>query len=132
MKTLDLEKLWEVCNILSEKESEFAECNTYVHLLGSRSNFSAYSFEQFLNYYSFKIEEDVITVYNNDGVPYEDYTNNDYSYIPSVLLSFSRKELDEWIDDEVAKQLKQQEFNKIQEKENIKLQIENLQKRLNS
>jgi hypothetical protein len=132
MKTLDLDKLWEVCNILSEKESEFAEQSDYIYLLGNRSNFIAYSFEHFLEYYSFKIVEDEIMIFNDDGVPYESYTNEDFSYIPSVLLSFSRKELDEWIENEIERQLKQQEFNRLQEKENIKLQIENLQKRLNS
>jgi hypothetical protein len=126
MKTLDFEKLWEVCNILSEKESEFAEQSDYINLLGNLSNFNICSFKHFLEHYSFKIDENEITVYAED----DDYY--DYSYIPSVLLSFSRKELDEWIENEVAKQLKQQEFNKIQEKENIKLQIENLQKRLNN
>ena len=88
MKTLNLEKLWEVCNTLSEKESELSEHNTYVHLLGHTSSFSAYSFEQFLKYYSFKIEDDIIIVYNNDGVPYEDYNNEDYSYIPIPVLNF--------------------------------------------
>lgn len=132
MKNLNLEKLWEVCNTLSEKESELSEYNTYVHLLGHNSNFSAYSFEQFLDYYSFKIEEDGITVYNDDGMPYEDYTNNDYSYIPSVLLSFSREKIDKWVDDKVKKQLIEQELNKLQEKENIRLQISRLEKQLNS
>jgi hypothetical protein len=132
MKTLDLEKLWEVCNILAEKESEFAEHSTYVYLLGRTSNYCSSSFDKFLKYYSFKIEEDEIVIYNNDGIPYEDYTNDDFSYIPTCLLPFSRKELDEWIDDEVEKQLKQQELGKLQEKESIKLQIENLQKQLNS
>jgi hypothetical protein len=47
-------------------------------------------------------------------------------------LSFSRKELDEWIKNTIEKQIKQQELGKLQEKESIKLQIENLQKRLNS
>jgi hypothetical protein len=132
MKTLDLEKLWEVCNILSEKESEFAEHSTYVYLLGRTSNYCSSSFDKFLEYYSFKIEGNEIVIFNNDGIPYEDYTNNDYSYIPPVLLSFSRENLEKWIDDEVEKQLKQQELDKLQEKDSIKLQIENLQKRLNS
>lgn len=132
MKNLNLEKLWEVCTILSNKMEELSEQNIYVYLLGIRSNYSAYDFKSFLDYYSFKIQEDGITVYNDDGIPYEDYTNNDYSYISSVLLSFSREQIDKWIDDEVEKQLKQQNINKLEEKENIKLQIARLQKQLNS
>ena len=132
MKTLDLEKLWEVCNTLSEKQSELAEHDTFISLLGNSSDFSAYSFEQFLEYYSFKIEEDMIIVYNNDGVPYEDYTNNDFSYVPIPVLGFGEKELKNWIDEEIKRQLKQQEEQKIAEKENIKRQIEILQKKLES
>jgi len=118
MKNLNLEKLWEVCNILSDKMEELSEQNIYVYLLGVRSNYGAYDFKHFLNYYSFKVEEDIITVYNDDGMPYEDYTNNDYSYIPSVLLSFSREKIDKWVDDEIEKQLKQQELNKLQDWKN--------------
>jgi hypothetical protein len=113
IKELNLEKLWEVCNNLSNKESELAEQDTYVHLLGCRSNYIEMGFESFLNYYSFRLDGNEIIIFNQDGVPYESYTNEDFSYIPSVLLSFSRKELDEWVDDEVERQLKQQEFNKI-------------------
>jgi len=132
MKELNLYRLFEICTLLSDKERELSENNTFVSLLGNRSSFSAYSFEQFLEYYSFKIEEDNIVVYNDDPIPYEQWDNDDVSYIPSVLLSFGEKDLEKWIEDEVEKQLKQQEKQKIAEKENIRKQIELLQKKLES
>lgn len=130
MKNLDLEKLWNVCNTLSEKESELAEHGTYVSLLGNSSNFSAYSFEQFLEYYSFKIEDDNIIVFNDDKVAWEDYTVNDFSYIPIILLSFNEKRLESWMETEIKLELEKQEREKIQEKEDIKKQIKLLTKKL--
>lgn len=132
MKNLDLEKLWNVCNTLSEKESELAEHGTYVYLLGNSSNFSAYSFEQFLEYYSFKIEDDSIIVFNDDKVAWEDYTNNDFSYIPIILLSFDKKRLESWMEIEIKLELERQEREKVQEKEDLKRKIELLQKQLDN
>jgi hypothetical protein len=77
MKELNLYRLFEICTLLSDKERELSENNTFVSLLGNRSSFSAYSFEQFLEYYSFKIEEDNIVVYNDDPIPYEQWDNDD-------------------------------------------------------
>lgn len=121
---LDLNRVWEICNTLSEKQSELAEESVYIHLLGHQSDYSNSTFENFLEYYSFKIDGDDIVVFNDDGVPYEDYYNNDFSYLPIELLSFGEKEIENWIENEMEMQLKQQEINKIAEKENIKQKIE--------
>lgn len=77
MKDLDLFRLWEVCNILSNRQ-------------------------------------------------------DDFSHIPSVLLSFGEKELNEWMEGEIKRQLEQQELEKSAEKERIKQEIEQLTKRLNN
>ena len=130
MKELNLYKLWEVCNKLSEKESELSEEGVFISLLKNNSSYYEMSFNEFLNYYSFKIEDDVIIVYNNDGIPYENFTNNDFSYVPTELLDMSDEDLNVWIEAEVARQLEAQRVNKLAEKENIKLQIERLQKQL--
>lgn len=132
MKTLNLNKIWEICCTLSEKRDELADKGTYIHLLGNRSNFTDCSFESFLDYYTFKIDGDTIEVFNNDNIPYENYTNEDYSYIPTVLLSFSGEKLNNWIETEIELQLAKQERSKKTEKEYIKLQIELLQKQLNN
>ena len=132
MKELNLYKLWEVCNTLSLKESELQEQSIFISFLGNKSNFCAQTFESFLEYYSFSIEGDDIIVFNDDGIPYESYNNDDFSYVPAVLLSFGEKELERWIDDEIEKQLTQQKREKEQQKENIKSQIERLKTQLNN
>ncbi len=131
MKTLDLEKIWQVMNKLSQKEAVLSEDNIFVSLLGNRSNYFQISFEGFLEYYSFKIENEVLCIFNNDGIPWENYTNDDFSYVHSVLISFSEKELEQWIDDEIKKQLKEQEVEKLERKDYIKKQIKNLENQLN-
>jgi hypothetical protein len=56
MKNLDLYKLWHICNKLSQKQGELEEEGQYFYLLGVNSNFIEDSFDKFLKYYSFKIE----------------------------------------------------------------------------
>lgn len=128
--TLDLVKVWQIMNKLSIKQDELSEKNIYVHLLSSGSSYCNPSFEKFLNYYSFRIDGDDIIVFNDDGIPYEDYTNRDFSYIPSVLLSFSSEKLDNWVETEIKLQLAKQERDKAEQKKDIKAQIERLQKQL--
>lgn len=129
-KTLNLYKLWQICNKLSNKQDELAEKNIFVSLMGVRSNYCDTSFEHFLEYYSFRFEESYILVFNDDGIPYEIYNNDDFSYVPTELIDMSDEGLDLWIEVEVERQLEAQRVNKLAEKENIKLQIERLQKQL--
>ncbi len=128
---LDLKRVWEVMNTLSYKQAKLAEEeDKYVELLGHSSNYCQQEFDSFLNYYSFKVDGDNIVVFNDDGVPYEDYDNDDFSYVPICLLSFSAEKLERWVETEIELQLAKQERDKIREKEDIKRQIELLQKRL--
>jgi hypothetical protein len=130
MEKLDLKKLWDVCNTLSNKMDELSEQDTWVNFLGNRSSYCGMSFEGFLDYYSFNIVKDGVIVYNNDGVPYEDYTNDDFSYVPICLLSFSDEEIKNWMEEEIAKQLKEKEVEKLQQKDYLKNQIKRLQNQL--
>lgn len=133
MKNLDLYRLWEVCNILSNKQGELCEQDIYVSLLGNNSMYSSSSFESFLEYYSFKIDKENIVVFNDDSIPWEDdYTVNDFSYIPISLLSFSSENLEKWIENVIQDQLHQQDLEKSAEKERIEQEIKQLQKRLNN
>jgi hypothetical protein len=132
MENLNLKTLWEVCNILSDKESELSEQNCYVSLLGMNSDYLTMEFDSFLSHYSFKVEKDLIVVFNDDGIPYEDFARGDFSYVPICLLSFSAEETEKWMEEEIAKQLEQQEKDRIAQKEDIKRQIELLNKRLNN
>jgi hypothetical protein len=132
MEILNLKKLWEVCNILSDKESELSEQNCYVSLLGINSDYLTTEFDSFLSHYSFKVEGDDIVVFNTDGIPYEDYNNNDISYVPIPVLGFGEKELENYIEQSIKMQLEQQENDRIAQKEDIQRQIELLNKRLNN
>lgn len=132
MKNLNLERVWEIMNMLSEKASELSEEDKYIQFLGTRSNYGEMSFKGFLEYYSFKVEDDKIIVFNQDGIPWEDYTNNDFSDIPICLLSFSAEKLNSWIETEIKLELERQEREKVAKKENIKQKIEMLQKQLNN
>lgn len=122
--------MWEICSKLSEKQDILSEESIYVSLLGNRSNYCDPDFKHFLEYYSFKIEDDVIVVYNNDGIPYENFTNDDFSYIPIPILGFGEKKLENYIEQTIKMQLEEQEKQKVVEKEEIKRKIERLQKQL--
>jgi hypothetical protein len=134
MENLNLKKLWEVCNTLSWEEAKLEEeKDTYISLLGNQSEYSyMQDFDYFLNHYSFRVEGENIIVFNTDPIPYEDYCNNDISYVPIPVLGFGEKEIEKWMEEEIAKQLEQQEKDRIAQKEDIKRQIELLNKRLNN
>ena len=130
MKKLDLEKLHYICNKLSNKEQEFSERYIYVSLMGHNSNYSEMEFESFIKYYNFGFEDDNIVVFNDDKVSYENYTNQDFSYIPIILLSFDETMLEKYIENEINEQLKHQEQERLQRKEDLKTKIKLLQKEL--
>ena len=130
MRNLNLEKLWSVCNKLSNKGQELSERDIYVSLMGHNSNYSEMEFESFIKYYNFGFEDDNIVVFNDDGIPYESHTNQDFSYIPIILLSFDETRLENWTETEIKLELERQEREKVREKEGIKKQIELLTKKL--
>lgn len=133
MKTLNLEKIWQVMDILSTKQLELAEKqDKWVSLLGHNSAYYVTDFESFLDYYSFKIKDGRLCIFKDDSVGFEDYDNDDYSYIPLYLLSFSAEKLNKWIETEIEMQLAKQERDKITEKEELKQKIELLTNRLNN
>ena len=120
-------------NKLSYEEAKLSEeQDKWVSLLGNSSGYCRQEFDSFLNYYSFKVDGEHIVVFNTDPIPYESWNNDDVSYFPSVLLSFSAEKLNKWIETEIELQLKKQQREKIAEKENIKRQIELLTKKLNN
>ena len=106
--------------------------------MGHNSNYSEMEFESFMKYYNFGFEDDSIVVFNDDSivvfnddaVSYESYTNQDFSYIPTILLSFNEKRLESWMETEIKLQLEAQEREKVREKEDLKKQIELLTKKL--
>lgn len=130
MKTLNLYKVWKVLNFLNEQEEIYNNKDIYPCFLGTRSSYYIVDFENFLEYYSFKIDVNDIVIFNDDGVPYEDFTNQDFSHISQELLEFDEKELEDWCGRQVKAHIKEVQHMQQNEKENIKNQIEILTKRL--
>lgn len=132
MTTLDLHKIHQTLNIISLEQSNLLEENVFVNLLGYHSEYSEISFTNFLEYYSFKVEDNTICIFNNSGVAYESYNNNDYSYLPAILLDITDEELNTWMKVEIAKQLERQKIEKVNEIESKKLEIKRLQKEVDN
>lgn len=131
MKNLDLYRIWQIVNILQDRIDELTGQDIFVCLLGHRASYVQSQFENFLDYYSFKVEDTHISVFNDDGVPYENYTNGDFLYIPKELLTMSDEEILFWAEEGTKRQLEQQEKDKQSRKENILLEIERLNKEYN-
>jgi hypothetical protein len=131
IKNLNLENLWQICVTIAQKEEEFNENGMYPCLLGHFSSFSStLSFEGFLEYYSFRIKDDKVVVFNDDKFPYEDFGADDFSYVPAYLLETSEKALEEWVKKEMEKRLIKEKEEKLTQKENIKRQIVKLNREL--
>lgn len=130
MKTLDLYRLWEVMNKVIEIQHELYEEDIYVQFFGNLSKFYGDYFEDFLEKYSFRLEKDFILVFNNDKIPYEDFTFDDFNEVPFSLLSVSDEELDDWIKSEIDAYLLKVKSDKAREKEYLKTQIKLLNEKL--
>lgn len=127
---LDLQKVWSVLNFISEQEDVYNEKDIYPNFLGLNSNYNKQYFYDFLEHYSFRVYNGELCVFNDDQVPYEDFTNSDFSYIPVYLLDCNKDKIKEWIDNELKSHLISEEENKEKEKENLKNQIKILTERL--
>lgn len=128
MEQLNLHRIWQIITKVSEEQDKMHEQDLYVYLLGHRASYVQSQFENFLDYYSFKIEDDYISVFNDDAIPYEDYTNDDFLYVPKELLTMDDEEILFWAQKEIKRQLEQQEKDKQSRKESILLEIERLNK----
>ena len=131
MKELNLYRIWQIIGKVSQEQDKMHEKDLYVYLLQSRSYYVSSDFENFLNYFSFKVEKEYIEVFNTDPIPYENYNNDDVFYVPKKLLVMTDQELDIWIEEKTQKELDRIERDKIAEKERIKADIERLNKQLN-
>ncbi len=125
MKTLDLYRIWEILNFISEQENVLNDKNIYPCFLGMNSSYYEMDFDSFINYYSFRIDEDEICVFENDPILYEDY-----SHIPKELLSFNDNELTTWIEKQTEIHLPRLEENKKLEKKELEDKIKLLTQRL--
>src|SRR5690606_237170 len=131
MKTLNLHRVWEIMNKLTEKKNILEEEGVYVNFFGNSSNYYGMKdFRDFLGHYNFSINERYLVVFNDDWVPYEDWSENDFNHIPREIIDMTDEELDVWAEEEVKRQKEQEQLNKIAEKERIKQEIERLEKQL--
>ena len=130
MKELNLYRIWQIMNKVSEAQDEIHEKDLYVYLLNTHSYYVPSEFGNFLNYFNFKIEKEYVEVFNYDPIPYENYNNDDVFYIPKKLISMTDEELGIWIEEKIQKELDRIERDKIAEKERIKADIYRLNKQL--
>ena len=130
MKELNLYRIWQIITKVSEEQDKMHEKDLYVYLLNTRSYYVPSDFENFLNYFSFKVEKEYVEVFNTDPIPYENDYNDEVFYVPKKLLSMTDEELDIWIEEKIQKELDRIERDKIAEKEKIKADIDRLNKQL--
>ena len=116
---IDLKRLWEITLIICNEIDEAPEEDFYINYT------TQYSFESFLNYFSIKIDiiREEITYYNDDKVPYEDFTYRDFNTLPLSILEFTDKEVIEWL-------YKKNKEYVLKEKENRKIELDRLKRNI--
>ena len=98
MEIINTKRIWEIFQIIDRiDEDEVLDFNN-----------ASLEYESFLEWYSFKIIRDSIMVFNDDRVPYENYTWNDFNYIPFYVISMSDEEVEKWVLEEIKK--KEEEY----------------------
>ena len=114
---IDLKRLWEITLVICNEIDKVCDEDFYINYN------TQYSFESFLNYFSIKIDiiREEITYYNNDKVPYEDFTYRDFNTLPLSILEFTDKEIIEWL------YKKNREYI-LKEKQNKKIEIDRLKR----
>ena len=98
MENINTKRIWEIFQIIDRiDEDEVLDFNN-----------ASLEYESFLEWYSFKIIRDSIMVFNDDRVPYEDYTWDDFNYIPFSVMKMSDEEVEKWVLEEIKK--KEEEY----------------------
>ena len=116
---IDLKRLWEITLIICNEIDEAPEEDFYINYT------TQYSFESFLNYFSIKIDiiREEITYYNDDKVPYEDFTYQDFNTLPLSILEFKDEEVKEWLYEKNKERV-------LKEKENRKIELDRLKRNI--
>ena len=93
METTNLKRIWEIFQIINriDEDGTLDFNNTFLE------------YEGFLDWFSFKMLKDTIMVYNDDRIPYEDYTWDDFNYIPFSVMKMSDEEVENWVLEEIKK-----------------------------
>lgn len=124
MKTLDLEKLYEVlCTVIDRQHLLEEEGEFYELLRGQHEFHSLIGFENFILEYSFSFTP--LDYHNHTGIKDivvsrsywidSDYEVNEEIYVPVQLLSLSPWELEGWIENRIKECEVEEEKKKEQE-----------------
>ena len=98
METINIKRIWEIFQIIDRIDEDGT--------LDFNNAFLGY--EGFLDWFSFKVLNNSVMVFNDDRVPYEDCTWNDFNYIPFSVISMSDEEVEKWVLEEIKK--KEEEY----------------------
>ena len=123
---IDLKKLWEVTVVVSTEAHELSEKDIYLDYN------TQYDYETFLGWYSLKIDLDrkTVTYYNNDRVPYEDFTYQEYYTLPLELLEMTEKDIIKWVHKKGDEYLEKELLNDKYELERMKRNVEILTEKI--
>ena len=123
---IDLKKLWEVTVVVSTEAHELSEKDIYLDYN------TQYDYETFLGWYSLKIDLDrkTVTYYNNDRVPYEDFTYQEYYTLPLELLEMTEKDIIKWVHKKRDEYLEKELLNDKYELERMKRNVEILTEKI--
>ena len=114
MENINTKRIWEIFQIIDRiDEDEVLDFNN-----------ASLEYESFLEWYSFKIIRDSIMVFNDDRVPYEDYTWDDFNYIPFSVMKMSDEEVEKWVLEEIKKKEKEDVEWEQKRKETLLKEIE--------
>ena len=114
MEIINTKRIWEIFQIIDRIDED--------GVLDFNNTFLEY--EGFLDWFSFKMLKDTIMVYNNDQIPYEDDTWNDFNYIPFSVMKMTDREVEKWVSKEIKKKEKEDVEWEQKRKETLLEEIE--------
>lgn len=133
MDNIDIKRVFDVMVIIyNEQQRLEVEYDEYISFLGGNSCFFECDFDKFKEYYSFRLDDETkeLCVFNNDYIPYEEYTANDFSYIPYHLLEATKTEILDWCNNVFERFKKDRELALLKKRGEIIKEIERLNNEL--
>lgn len=104
MEVINTKRIWEIFQIIDRIDEDGV----------LDFNNALFEYEGFLDWFSFKMLKDTIMVFNDDRVPYEDYTWNEFNYIPFSVMNMSDEGVEKWVIEEIKK--KEEEYVEWEQK----------------
>ena len=118
MEIINTKRIWEIFQIIDRIDEDGV----------LDFNNALFEYEVFLDWFSFKILEDTIMVYNDDQIPYEDNTWNEFNYIPFSVMKMSDEEVEKWVIEEIKKKEEEYVEREQSRKETLLQEIERIKK----